>query len=187
MGPVSYIKTLYETMGFGTVWGACLLYWIITEQQKTGESSGEHRNKTIGMAPADQANGPLESSILCSQNPVQQAPSHLELRGIPYIRDRGIVTVPSQFLSQTPELCKHLLRERLKNITANQHRKMQMRSRKENPLKNVTNTRKVNGFIDHELFSKTNMTKILLAFPNCCDVTALLKDFLNNLLSSVFW
>lgn len=51
----------------------------------------------------------------------------------------------------------------------------------------MQSTRKVNGFINHELLGKANVTKILLAFPNRCDVTALLKDFLDDFLSGVFW
>lgn len=47
----------------------------------------------------------------------------------------------------------------------------------------MQSTRKVNGFINHELLA--DVTEILLAFPNCCDVTALLKDFLDDLLGGV--
>lgn len=51
----------------------------------------------------------------------------------------------------------------------------------------MQSTGKVNGFINHEFLRKANVTKILLAFPNGCNITTLLKDFLNNFLSSVFW
>lgn len=50
----------------------------------------------------------------------------------------------------------------------------------------MQSTRKVNGFINHELLGEADVTEILLAFPNCCDVTALLKDFLDDLLGGVF-
>lgn len=50
----------------------------------------------------------------------------------------------------------------------------------------MQSTRKVNGFINHELLGETDVTEILLAFPNRCDVTALLKDFLDDLLGGVF-
>lgn len=51
----------------------------------------------------------------------------------------------------------------------------------------MQSTRKVNGFINHELLGEADVTEILLAFPNRCDVTALLKDFLDDLLGGIFW
>lgn len=55
------------------------------------------------------------------------------------------------------------------------------------PLFLKRGTREVNGFVNHEFLCKANVTEILLALSDGCDIAALLKDFLNNFFRSIFW
>lgn len=48
-------------------------------------------------------------------------------------------------------------------------------------------TREINGFIDHILFSKTDVAEVLSTLPNGYNLSALLKNLFDDILCRVFW